>query len=124
MQVYRYFILAPLGIPHRAMKDVTLNGYYIPKVMSLLLNHSLSYETRKLTDNHFVLQDTIVLFDLHSVHYDKAHWDKPNEFLPQRFLDEGGKFRQNNVSIPFGLGKSNATQNYYVVITVVTQRVV
>ncbi|XP_014476510.1 PREDICTED: methyl farnesoate epoxidase-like isoform X2 [Dinoponera quadriceps] len=79
-EIHRYFILAPLGIPHRAMKDVILNGYNIPK-------------------------DTIVLFDFHSVHYDEMHWDKPNEFLPQRFLDEEGKFRQNNASIPFGLGK-------------------
>ncbi|XP_032680692.1 methyl farnesoate epoxidase-like [Odontomachus brunneus] len=79
-EVYRYFILAPLGIPHRAMKDVTLNGYCIPK-------------------------DTIILFDLYSVHYDKAYWEKPDEFLPQRFLDESGKFHQNNISIPFGLGK-------------------
>lgn len=34
MQIHRYFVLAPLGIPHRAVKDVILNGYNIPKVTS------------------------------------------------------------------------------------------
>ncbi|XP_011146847.1 methyl farnesoate epoxidase [Harpegnathos saltator] len=79
-EILRYFIMAPLGIPHRVMKDVALNGYNIPK-------------------------DTIVLFDSHSVHFDEEYWDEPSKFLPQRFLDEEGKFRQNNASIPFGLGK-------------------
>ncbi|KAL0099679.1 hypothetical protein PUN28_019820 [Cardiocondyla obscurior] len=79
-EVQRYLILAPLGVPHRAAKDVFLNGYLIPK-------------------------DTTVLFDFHSVHNDKAYWDQPDEFRPQRFLDEQGQFCRSNYSIPFGLGK-------------------
>ncbi|CAL7939979.1 unnamed protein product [Xylocopa violacea] len=79
-EVQRFLILAPLGVPHKAMKDLTLNGYKIPK-------------------------DTIILLDFHSVHNDPAHWDHPEVFRPQRFLDENGQFCQNNASIPFGLGK-------------------
>ncbi|EZA54254.1 hypothetical protein X777_06104, partial [Ooceraea biroi] len=79
-EMQRYLVLAPLGVPHRAMKDVSLNGYLIPK-------------------------DSTILFNLYSVHYDEKYWDKPNEFRPQRFLDKEGKFCRQNYSMPFGLGK-------------------
>lgn len=49
-------------------------------------------------------QDTLILFDYYSVHYDPAYWDHPEEFRPQRFLDKNGQFCQNNANIPFGLG--------------------
>lgn len=78
-EVQRYLILAPLGVPHRTAKDVSLNGYRIPK-------------------------DTLILFDYHSVHNDKAYWDQPDEFRPQRFLEQG-RFCRSNYSMPFGLGK-------------------
>ncbi|XP_018308006.1 methyl farnesoate epoxidase isoform X2 [Mycetomoellerius zeteki] len=79
-EAQRYLILAPLGVPHTTTKDVSLNGYRIPK-------------------------DTIILFDYHSAQNDKAYWEQPNEFRPQRFLDEQGQFRRNNYGLPFGLGK-------------------
>ncbi|KAM0736690.1 Methyl farnesoate epoxidase [Formica fusca] len=79
-ETQRYLILAPLGVPHRTSEDVFVNGYRIPK-------------------------DTIVLFHYHSAHNDKAHWDEPNVFRPERFLDERGQFCRNNSSFPFGLGK-------------------
>ncbi|XP_076676988.1 methyl farnesoate epoxidase isoform X2 [Andrena cerasifolii] len=79
-EIQRFLILAPLGVPHKAMRDITLSGYRIPK-------------------------DTIVLLDFHSVHNDQAYWDHPEQFRPQRFLDESGRFCPNNASMPFGLGK-------------------
>ncbi|XP_043248369.1 methyl farnesoate epoxidase-like [Colletes gigas] len=79
-EVQRFLILAPLGVPHKTMKDITFNEYLIPK-------------------------DTIVLLDFHSVHNDRAYWDRPEEFRPQRFLDENGRFCQKNANMPFGLGK-------------------
>ncbi|KAG7189775.1 hypothetical protein KM043_017438 [Ampulex compressa] len=79
-EVQRFLILAPLGVPHKTMNSITLNGYRIPR-------------------------DTIVLLDFHSVHNDKAQWDRPEEFRPQRFLDENGQFCPNNANMPFGLGK-------------------
>ncbi|KAL6430089.1 hypothetical protein ACFW04_007705 [Cataglyphis niger] len=53
----------------------------------------------------FLTEDTNVLFHYHSAHNDKAHWDEPNVFRPQRFLDERGQFSRNNSTFPFGLGK-------------------
>ncbi|XP_017885231.2 methyl farnesoate epoxidase-like [Ceratina calcarata] len=79
-EAQRFLVLAPFGLPHKTMKDVTLNGYSIPK-------------------------NTIILLDFHSVNNDKTYWEHPEEFRPQRFLDANGKFQQNNTSIPFSLGK-------------------
>ncbi|KOC63435.1 putative cytochrome P450 305a1 [Habropoda laboriosa] len=81
-EVQRFLILAPLGVPHKTMKAITLNEYSIPKA-----------------------SDTIVLLDFHSVHNDPTHWDHPEEFRPQRFLNDNGRFCPNNASMPFGLGK-------------------
>lgn len=57
------------------------------------------------------MQNTNVLFHYHSAHNDKAHWDEPNVFRPERFLDERGQFCRNNSTFPFGLGKFETTRN-------------
>ncbi|XP_033223161.1 methyl farnesoate epoxidase-like [Belonocnema kinseyi] len=76
----RFLLLAPLGVPHKATKDVMFNGYRIP-------------------------EDTVILPDFHSVHNDETYWENPEEFRPERFLDENNQFRQNHAAIPFGIGK-------------------
>lgn len=47
----------------------------------------------------------MILLDFHNVHNDKAYWDHPEEFRPQRFLDDTGRFCPNSASMIFGLGK-------------------
>ncbi|XP_076171324.1 methyl farnesoate epoxidase isoform X2 [Ptiloglossa arizonensis] len=79
-ETQRFLLLAPLGVPHKTMKDITLKEHLIPK-------------------------DTIILLDFHSVHNDQSYWDSPEKFQPQRFLDENGRFCQKNANMPFGLGK-------------------
>lgn len=79
-EVQRCLFIAPLGVPHRTVKDACLNGYRIP-------------------------QDTIVLVNYHSVHHEKPHWKDPEVFRPQRFLNANGEFIPDDFSIPFGLGK-------------------
>lgn len=39
-----------------------------------------------------------------SAHFDESCWDKPHEFIPERFLDEKGKFRRRIDFFPFSLG--------------------
>ena len=56
----------PLAI-HKSVVDTTLQGYHIPKGTTLLIN-------------------------LWSLHHDPDLWDAPNDFRPQRFLREDGKF--------------------------------
>ncbi|CAB0032549.1 unnamed protein product [Trichogramma brassicae] len=53
----------------------------------------------------FLAEDTIILMNFYSANNDEKVWKDPQEFRPQRFLDENGKLRSNSASIPFGLGK-------------------
>ncbi|XP_034485747.1 probable cytochrome P450 304a1 [Drosophila innubila] len=73
--------LVPSDIPHKAMVDTELLGYSIPK-------------------------GTIVIPSLYAYHLDKRVWKDPENFRPERFLDENGKFcLKSDVSLPFGAGK-------------------
>ncbi|XP_034941922.1 methyl farnesoate epoxidase-like [Chelonus insularis] len=79
-EAHRTLILTPLGVPHRTIEDVSLEGYHIPK-------------------------DTVILLNFHSANTDESCWEKPQEFHPERFLDESGQYRRRNEFIIFGLGK-------------------
>lgn len=72
--------VGPTSIPHRAMADCNLLGYEIKKNYTLLAN-------------------------LRSVHMDKQHWGDPNEFRPERFINDKGEYIEDPWLIPFGLGK-------------------
>ena len=71
----------PLG-PHKSIVDTTLQGYHIPKGTTMLVN-------------------------LWSLHHDPDIWDAPNDFKPQRFLNEDGKFVPPNADHfhPFSAGR-------------------
>ncbi|XP_023163518.2 probable cytochrome P450 304a1 [Drosophila hydei] len=73
--------LVPSDVPHKALEDTELMGYHIPK-------------------------DTIVLPSLYAMHLDKRMWKDPENFRPERFLDDDGKLcLKKDVSLPFGAGK-------------------
>ena len=42
---------------------------------------------------------------LHYIMNDPEHFDKPEEFRPERFLDDEGNFQPNERVIPFSTGK-------------------
>ncbi|XP_060248665.1 cytochrome P450 2U1 isoform X2 [Meriones unguiculatus] len=48
---------------------------------------------------------TIVLPNLWAIHRDPAIWEKPDDFCPNRFLDEQGRLLKRETFIPFGIGK-------------------
>ena len=50
---------------------------------------------------------TIILPNLWSVHRDPAIWEKPNDFYPDRFLDDQGQLMKKETFIPFGIGQLN-----------------
>ena len=85
-ETLRISSLAPLAIPHKTTVDTTLQGYHIPK-------------------------DTTVLVNLWSLHHDPGLWDAPNEFRPQRFLNEDGNFvpPKADVFLPFSGGRRSCS---------------
>ncbi|XP_039094712.1 cytochrome P450 2U1 [Hyaena hyaena] len=80
MEVQRLTVVVPLAIPHMTSEKTVLQGYTIPK-------------------------GTVVLPNLWSVHRDPAIWEKPDEFYPNRFLDDQGHLIKKETFIPFGIGK-------------------
>ncbi|KAM3920799.1 cytochrome P450 2F2-like [Leptodactylus fuscus] len=79
-EVQRYASIVANSLPHATLRDIKFKGYTIPK-------------------------DTQIITFLHSALYDKKYWNNPEEFNPERFLDENGKCVKNEALIPFGAGK-------------------
>ncbi|XP_042498788.1 geraniol 8-hydroxylase-like [Macadamia integrifolia] len=71
----------PFLLPHRALMDVDLYDFHIPKHTQLLIN-------------------------AYAIARDPAYWVNPNRFLPERFLGSEIDFRGNDLCfIPFGAGR-------------------
>eukprot|EP00951_Prasinocladus_malaysianus_P040797 scaffold473448_cov51-Prasinocladus_malaysianus.AAC.1 len=63
MEAMRFMPVVPLGVPHRATEDTEIGGYSIPK-------------------------DTVIMTNNHGLTHDPTLWKSPEEFRPQRFLEE------------------------------------
>ena len=84
LESMRYRTVAPLGLPHKAIEDVELDGYIIPK-------------------------DAQVLGNIYAIHHDERFWNSPNEFIPDRFLftKDGAPppALTSGAFMPFGTGR-------------------
>ncbi|XP_006778968.2 PREDICTED: cytochrome P450 2U1 [Myotis davidii] len=80
MEVQRLTMVVPLSIPHMTSEKTVLQGYTIPK-------------------------GTVIIPNLWAVHRDPAIWEKPDDFNPNRFLDDQGQLIKRETFIPFGIGK-------------------
>ncbi|KAM6443631.1 cytochrome P450 2C31-like [Liasis olivaceus] len=67
------------GLPRQCVQDIYLNGFLIPK-------------------------GAVILPDLRSVLLDPEHWETPEEFNPNHFLDKEGNFVLKEAFLPFGAG--------------------
>ncbi|KAM9305499.1 cytochrome P450 2K4-like [Gastrophryne carolinensis] len=79
-EIQRFANIAPLNLSHMPPKDIYFRGYCIPK-------------------------GTEVIPLLTSVLYDKTQWKTPDEFNPNNFLDDAGKFVRNDAFMPFSAGR-------------------
>ncbi|XP_038069694.1 cytochrome P450 2U1-like [Patiria miniata] len=69
-----------LWIAHFTAADVDVLGYKIPK-------------------------DTSVIPNIYSVHFDPELWGDPEDFRPERFIDEQGRISKPEYLIPFSIGR-------------------
>ena len=82
-----------IGVPHRANRDTTIQGYEIPR-------------------------GTVVVSNLWGAHHDPEVWHDPEVFKPERFLNKDGNVDLPKEWIPFSIGKVFvfSTKNIFICI--------
>ncbi|XP_072016399.1 cytochrome P450 2G1-like [Amphiura filiformis] len=79
-ELHRIISLVPLSAFHVAGDTTTFRGYTIPK-------------------------NSVVISNLYAVMHSPELWADPEEFRPDRFLDDEGNFHEPDEVIPFGIGR-------------------
>ncbi|XP_013400664.1 steroid 17-alpha-hydroxylase/17,20 lyase [Lingula anatina] len=80
-EVMRLRPVVPMSLFHKVLQDTKLREYDLPK-------------------------GTIVTPNIWGIHHDPANWDSPEEFRPERFLDEHGNIHvDSKIWLPFSSGK-------------------
>ncbi|XP_053271822.1 steroid 17-alpha-hydroxylase/17,20 lyase [Pleuronectes platessa] len=83
--------------------DCVINeGMRIRPVSPVLIPHTAM--THSSIGGHSVGPGTRVLVNMWSIHHDPRHWDKPDLFNPDRFLDDKGQRVTPPCFLPFGAG--------------------
>lgn len=78
-EVERLVSVAHLSVTHTCLEDFKYKDYVIPK-------------------------GTDILYNIWAAHHDPKLWSRPDEFIPERFIDEKGKVFRPEYLIPFGTG--------------------
>ncbi|KAJ3645236.1 hypothetical protein Zmor_022912 [Zophobas morio] len=101
-EVARIRTVAPFGMPQWVSANVCVEGYTIPK-------------------------DTMIMPLLWAIHMDPKVYKEPEEFRPERFLDDNGKFIKPESFLPFQTGKRMcigeeiATMIMYIFVVIVVK---
>ncbi|KAH9312145.1 hypothetical protein KI387_027180, partial [Taxus chinensis] len=88
-ETLRLYPPAPLVVPHKSIEDCIVGGFHIPAGTTLMIN-------------------------VWEIHRDEKVWNKPLEFIPERFMEVGGEREIGNIynmqecefqMLPFGAGR-------------------
>ncbi|KAN0107223.1 cytochrome P450 [Russula decolorans] len=80
-ELLRWQMVTPIGVPHLSSKDDVYRGYFIPKGSTMVAN-------------------------AWAILHDPEIYPDPEEFKPERFLNEDGSVRDDpTLSLVFGVGK-------------------
>ena len=97
---YRFASSTPFGLPHKTTVETSVRGLKIPK-------------------------GTEIYFNLYSMHHDPTHWDEPEKFKPERWLNVDGSLKKEKAThyLSFGagtrvcLGERMAKMQMFLIIT-------
>ncbi|CAF2754987.1 unnamed protein product [Rotaria sp. Silwood2] len=86
LESMRCHCAGPILLPRATTHDITFQNYFIPK-------------------------DTFILVNMWSAMKDETQWSKPDNFEPERFLDENNNLKDVNhpAMMPFSVGKRACT---------------
>lgn len=100
MEVYRWGLVAPLGIPHRLVQDLQYREFTIPKDTTLLTNawfaHFVTFSSQHLHGHIFK----------RAICHDENNYPNPFEFDPERFI--GSNPQVDPREVVFGGGRRYA----------------
>ncbi|XP_072047972.1 cytochrome P450 2U1-like [Amphiura filiformis] len=80
LEIQRHVTMLPLLDFHAAGNEILLSGYHVPKGATIVSN-------------------------AYAVMRDPTAFPEPNQFRPERFIDENGEYFEKSGVIPFGLGR-------------------
>ncbi|XP_072035944.1 cytochrome P450 2U1-like [Amphiura filiformis] len=80
LEIQRHVTMLPLSDFHTAGNEISLAGYCIPKGATIVPN-------------------------LYAVMRDPISFPEPDQFRPERFIDENGEYFESGRVVPFGVGR-------------------
>ena len=99
----RWHTVAPLGIPHRTVKDDFFCGYFVPAGSNIIAN----VWSVLVSYSHLTVQRASCYILNRACMKDPAVYENPDEFRPDRFIRDG-KLDQDVLdpaTIAFGSGR-------------------
>src|SRR5260221_451205 len=88
-ELLRYEPPLSIGVPHCLVEDDIVDGYYIPKGLSIPISGGLG------TANNVSL-GSIVYSNIWAMTHDENIYPDPFNFKPERFFDADGKLNDDN----------------------------
>jgi cytochrome P450 len=93
-ELMRWQMVTPIGLPHSSSKDDVYRGFFIPK-------------------------GSIMVANAWTILHDPEEYPDPEDFKPERFLDEDGSVRDDpTLSFVFGVGKRICPGRHFVDATI------